>query len=291
MTRLMESKVVTINISLWLRSVLCAVLFLICHFQSASGASSNYSPYQYDQTTPLFTPDGRLLQVEYASKAVDDYSNPLIILALNETVSAIVACTPRQSLLSRLVVLPATDVSPSNVVVALSGVLPDGMALLQQVQDYARQQQQRTGGLHPSARSLALYAASVCHRRAMGGGIRPFGARLTILETQQQQELRTAWITDPSGTVRAVEWDVGNTGPVVVFGDREQRLSRTFAKVTHKNLRGVALLRKTVKECFNVLQKVDDKTDYQMQVIIWSSRTGEVYELSKEQTKHLLQFV
>ena len=42
-------------------------------------SSSTYNAYNYDQTTPQFTPDGRLLQVEYASAAAD-LSPPLIVL-------------------------------------------------------------------------------------------------------------------------------------------------------------------------------------------------------------------
>ena len=38
----------------------------------------------YDMTTPMFTPDGRLLQVEYASVAAQQRSLPIVALVLRE---------------------------------------------------------------------------------------------------------------------------------------------------------------------------------------------------------------
>jgi hypothetical protein len=55
---------------------LVAILFLLSLVSNSSLANQNYNAYNYDMTTPLFTPDGRLLQVEYASRAAT-HSSPV----------------------------------------------------------------------------------------------------------------------------------------------------------------------------------------------------------------------
>ena len=62
----------------------CSILIAqLLHVNGSSGYSSHhnrrYATYDYDLTTPQFTPDGRLLQVEYATTACRrDGSNPIV---------------------------------------------------------------------------------------------------------------------------------------------------------------------------------------------------------------------
>jgi len=51
---------------------------------SGSHHSRRYAAYDYDLTTPQYTPDGRLLQVEYAANAcIREGSNPIVSLAIS----------------------------------------------------------------------------------------------------------------------------------------------------------------------------------------------------------------
>ena len=267
----------------------CGISYLRRAF--AAPTSANYSPYHYDHTTPLFTPDGRLLQVEYAAKSVDNYAGPLLAIPVQQTrndtndtatteieaVWAIVAFTPRASVLQRLVVLPAPPLSSSSsqscpILVGLSGVLPDGLALLQKVQDVYHRQQQQFGGAHAmSAARLVQTAASACHEHVLGGGLRPYGARLTLIQQG------VVYTTDPSGAVRVVELQNKNKqSPLVLAGPK----SLAHVKVQ-------PTLRETVQACVQQLRQQNPNMEYRVQVVLCAG-TGDMYPLSMAQADRLL---
>jgi hypothetical protein len=59
---------------------------LLAQHQVYCSINSNYHIYNYDQTSQQFTPDGRLIQVEYASNAVE-HSSPVVVVECNNIVS------------------------------------------------------------------------------------------------------------------------------------------------------------------------------------------------------------
>ena len=94
-----------------------------CAFASAKTDFSNYNAYNYDMATPQFTPDGKLLQVEYASAATD-LSSPLVALQTRNNTLVLIALK-KSNTQNRIALLQ------DNICVAMSGVLADSLALLQ----------------------------------------------------------------------------------------------------------------------------------------------------------------
>ena len=250
--------------------VVCSWLRVVEASTSQTGGKS-YNVYNFDQTTPQFTPDGRLLQVEYASSAAER-STPLVALTLPlpletegdeqvevssslqrnyEQALVLISVQPLKSkpatmekngihnrekdgtdprdegestppiftaCHNRLVIIPSShndfpnnDGRRSNncrdIVVAMSGVLADCVALLQKVWDQASRNYQLYQ-THLSCVQVAQELADACQVHSFGGGIRPFGSTMLICgmnDGSNSENVRhTIMQTDPSGAILVV---------------------------------------------------------------------------------------
>ena len=230
--------------------------------EAASASRSNYNPYQYDLTVPQFTPDGRLLQVEYAQKASTDHSIPIVAAIIHhdkadsksplpESITVLVAGRRQaESQQSRLILLPSFSSIVSSIdqdtpsgengpynciVIAISGVLADALSILQSIQAF-RIQEYRTMGSgdtdRRATRRIATQIASQCQSRTLAGGRRPLGATFWIT-TPHNDATNGAVVhqTDPSGALH----DVALHGPynsvaVLGGGDAGTKIQRRLQK-------------------------------------------------------------
>jgi Proteasome subunit A N-terminal signature len=115
-------------------ATLLLLLSLIAANAAQSKSNSQYNPYQYDKTLPLFTPDGRLMQLEYA-KLAPEHSYPVVVVAIkNDMILFCIVRSQQQHDIKhnltqeRLIVIHGTPSdSTTGVVVVLSGVLADSL--------------------------------------------------------------------------------------------------------------------------------------------------------------------
>lgn len=223
------------------RYIFCSVQFLLLLILCwcFCGVES-WNAYDYDLTTPMFTPDGRLLQVEYAFES-SRHSSPLLAIPCEDGV--VLATTPyysrdrihrRQQ--SRFVEILGNTNNSTMAVVGLSGVIADAMSLLQHarkhVDSWSRLYGTSPGMLNP-ARQIANVVADACQSHALGGGIRPYGASLLVCslqkgpqykdgsaQSEQPPILATIAITHPSGAVHSATVTCSskpNNNPTPVF--------------------------------------------------------------------------
>jgi 20S proteasome alpha/beta subunit len=192
--------------------IISRVLALVCVWRSgvvaAAAGRENYNAYNYDLTTPLLTPDGRILQVEYASMA-PSHSSPLV--AIQQGTHMILATLQRKPFGGRIVTLPTgVSSSSSTVVVGVSGILSDGMSLVQEgrqalVSQYCTYGESsfNGGGGEMVSKRVAQAMGNACQGRAMGGGLRAYGASLLVVgsSSTSTHSCFTVSLVHPSGAV------------------------------------------------------------------------------------------
>lgn len=136
----------------------------------------------------MFTPDGRLLQVEYAGRACT-WSSPLVVLSRG-SFTILMTCKSSSQTQDRLIVLN------DKTVVAMSGILSDSLSLLSVVQRELEKELRlygRAGTL--SSLKIASILGDACQSHAFGGGIRPYGSTMVVCGVDGIYQ------TDPSGAV------------------------------------------------------------------------------------------
>ena len=166
----------------------------------------NYNAYHYDMTTPQFTPDGRLLQVEYAS-AASQHSSPLIALQFNTTY--IVLMTVAQSNTQHRITMfqdqlkspfhPKARNKESPIAIAMSGVLADNLSLLEKVLEEASNTYlkfQKEMSVVQAAKTIA----DACQQHAFGGGLRPYGSTMLVCGFDLDNK-PILFQTEPSGAI------------------------------------------------------------------------------------------
>lgn len=263
----------------------------LCAFSNA--AASNYNSYQYDTTGAQFTPDGRLLQVEYASAAAD-HSSPVIVVPMDADL-CLVCTTHRPDVYTeRLLVVPTGSLALTTgqtrehppVVVALSGILADNMALLEAVQE-KRLEQIQLYGTHLSAQQVAQAIADECQKKAFGGGIRPFGATLLVCGMDGMYQ------TDPSGAILETSYKTllqeGNSRQSVVVGgsaNSVRSLKRRIGSVPTEHD-----IRQRIKEVLSVVRseqknRIMEKEEMELEAVLISKSRG-VLKLTAKQIEDL----
>lgn len=136
------------------------------------------SSSRYDKSAILFSPDGDLLQVEYAEKA-GKKGVPLIACCSD---NAIVLCTltsPNYELLDRRYLDKVSEVW-DGLWMCCTGLQGDGKALLREARTYCVDFKTQFG-CSPSVSALARHIGQIKHQATLTGGKRPYGVETLIV--------------------------------------------------------------------------------------------------------------
>ncbi len=156
----------------------------------------------YDRAKTIFSPDGRLYQVEYAREAVSIgattvgliYKNG-VVLGARRTVEKLQKVNPEK--LSKI---------ETHVGIATAGLISDGRVIV----DSARVQGQRNMLMYDepvSVYKIAKHIADLKQAYTQYGGVRPYGVAMLVGGVNDTPHL---YQTDPAGIMK--EWNATSIG-------------------------------------------------------------------------------
>jgi proteasome alpha subunit len=175
----------------------------------------------YDRAITVFSPDGRLFQVEYAREAVRRgattagvvYSDGVVLIADRRSPN------PRLAEAASLEKIHQID---ENIACATAGLVADARVLV----DYARLSSQINRITYAEPMSVELLVRKICDYKqqyTQFGGVRPFGTAL-LVGGYDDTGIRL-FETEPSGSLTSFKASStgGNKGPVMELFEQKYK--------------------------------------------------------------------
>jgi proteasome alpha subunit len=208
----------------------------------------------YDRAITMFSPDGRLLQVEYAKKTVRQGSTAIGIVCSDGIVLA-----ADKRIVDKLIVPESVEKIfeiDSHIGATAAGILSDARVLIERSQLKA-QQHRVTYDAPIDIVAIVKDIGSLCQITTQSGGLRPFGVSLLVAGVDQDGTPKL-FETDPTGIFFQFKATViGEAEPEI-----EEILGKEYSeKMTMEDGLKLALfaLNKVLDKSFNV-ERVDAAT-------------------------------
>ncbi len=148
----------------------------------------------YDMTPTMYSPDGRIYQVEYAIETVKRGTLAIGIICSDGVIIAVEE-NPRA--------LQVADVTQKifqvdyHIGVAAAGYIPDARVQVDNARFFS-QSSKLTYDEPVEVETVAKHLADQCHQFTQYSGVRPYGVALIIAGVDQKGG--AIYVTDPSGT-------------------------------------------------------------------------------------------
>ncbi len=149
----------------------------------------------YDRSITMFSPDGRLLQVEYAKKTVRQGSTAIGIACRDG-----VLLVADKRITTKLIVAEAVEKMfkiDDHIAATASGIISDARVLV----DRAQLRAQQHAVTYDSPIDVLSIVKEICDLKQMttqSGGLRPFGVALLIAGVEEDGTAKL-FLTDPTG--------------------------------------------------------------------------------------------
>ncbi len=170
----------------------------------------------YDRASTMFSPDGRLLQVEYAKKTVKQGTSALGMVCKDG-----VLLLADKRMMEKLMVISTIEKVfqiDDNIAAVAAGIVSDARILIEKAQILA-QQHRVTYDEAVDTYSLVKEICNIKQAYTQYGGARPFGVALLVAGVNSRPRL---FLTDPTG----IYWEY----KAVAIGEAEDELKEILVK-------------------------------------------------------------
>ena len=148
----------------------------------------------YDMTPTMYSPDGRIYQVEYAIETV---KRGTLAIGVKSKEGIIMAVEEKPRTLQTANITQKIFQIDHHIGVAAAGYIPDARVQVDNARFFS--QGNRLNYDEPvEVETVAKHLADQCHQFTQYSGVRPYGVALIIAGVDQKGE--SIYITDPSGT-------------------------------------------------------------------------------------------
>jgi proteasome alpha subunit len=196
----------------------------------------------YDRAITMFSPDGRLLQVEYAKKTVKQGSTSMGIVCKD----GVVLVTDKR-IVDSLIIPESVEkiwVIDDHIATTAAGIISDARVLVERAQLFAQQNRVT----YDSPIDTASIVKDICSLKQMctqSGGLRPFGVSMLISGVDKDGP--KLYCTDPTGIFFKYK--------ATVIGEGETNLLEDL----HKKYKDDITVNEAIKLSIDLLKKFLDK--------------------------------
>jgi proteasome alpha subunit len=148
----------------------------------------------YDMTPTMYSPDGRIYQVEYAIETV---KRGTLALGISTKEGVILAVEEKPRTLQTKNITQKIFQVDFHIGIAAAGYIPDARVQVDGARFFS-QGNKMTYDESVEVATVAKYLADQAHQFTQYGGVRPNGVAMIIAGVDQKGE--SIYITDPSGT-------------------------------------------------------------------------------------------
>ncbi len=227
----------------------------------------------YDRAITMFSPDGRLLQVEYAKKTVRQGSTAIGIVASD----GVVLVTDKR-IVDKLVVVDAVEKIfqiDSHIGASASGIISDARLLIERAQLRA-QQHRVTYDTPVDSLTIVKDICALKQLTTQSGGFRPFGVSLLIISVENDGP--KLYETDPTGIFFQYKATAIGEGEVEV------------EEILHKEYKDTLNVEQAIDLALNALMKTLGKkfSAEQLDVAYIKTKDKALVRLKREEVQKLL---